>query len=314
MLAELGKYGEKDQAFLLMTALHAPKGGKDLLAALSPNRAQALRGALEELLQDSSGGGADEILRALLRLQGKGKDSLLYHADPGWFLEAFRDESPRVLTILLEKISKIHLGRILQDLPKETRKEMKKIDASRVPTAIRRWVQERAESRFPRIRMASLKEDEVLDQLQSVKLDTFQKMLGELGLSEMAMAFSNISRSATRAILNRLPVSEAKELRKRIQNKISVSLKEQREAQLHILSLDFEKIPPEEIILEIGFGVFSRAFGKADGEASTYFIYKLPPARGYLLKRYIEKNAASHTPETVQKTRERILDALTKSQ
>ncbi|MDX1386994.1 MAG: hypothetical protein R3257_05345, partial [bacterium] len=188
----------------------------------------------------------------------------------------------------------------------------KKVKVQQLPAMVIQMILRRAEARFPKVRRSELEKDEVIKKLAPLGLRDLQKLLRELGISEMALAFSQINRSATRAILNRLNNADSKELRARIKKAAGKKLPEQREAQLHILELDLEKLSPEEMVQEIGFGVFSRAFGKSDHALGEYFVHRFPPKQGYVLRRYLDENTPQNTGAKITRTRERILDALTR--
>src|SRR5690606_5507079 len=138
------------------------------------------------------------------------------------------------------------------------------------------------------------------------------KLMRELGIHELALAFSKVNRSATRAILNRLNTRDAKELRVRIKKMGQKEQPGQRDAQLHILEMDLEKLSPEEMVQEIGFCVFSRAFDKTEAACGQFFVYRLPPKQGYLLKRYLDENIPKNTPERTERIRQRLTQALSR--
>lgn len=312
MLEELQDLNEQDRAFVIMSVSLAGKKALDYLKYIPPSRADGLRRPLEKLVQKGKEE-KDKIIKAeLSSLQGGKRESLFYHADSDWIREFVAGESPAIIAQVLKRLPRSKVGGILRHLSKETRKSLKKIDPTKVSKEIQKLIQDKFESKFPYLSQGALEGDEVLKKLSEVKLKDFENLLHELGISEMAVAFSKINRSAVRAILNRLRTEDAKELRKRIKQGNPLTLAEQREAQLHILSLDLEKLDPNEIIQEIGLGVLSKAFGKGDKEMATYFVYKLPPRLGYLFKRYVDQNLRDNPEEKVLSRREQILDAYTR--
>jgi len=312
MADELQNLSERDRALALIASEYVGEGSIGLLDFLPSGRTEALRVALEKLFSLPPEKQKTQYKKGLKNLRGKDRISLFYHADSAWISEAFRGESAPVLAILMEGLPKARVGGMLKDLPKETRRDLKKVRLDRIPKKIQALIRHRGESRFPRISLGSLEKDAVLKKIYDLSLADLSKVLRELGLAEMALAFSKINRSAVRAILNRLRSSDAKELRGRMKKVDEFKLPEQRDAQLHILSLDFEKLSAQEIVSEIGFGVFSRAFGKGDSEAALFFIHKFPPHQGYILKRYFDESSGQNSPEKITQTRERILDAYTR--
>jgi hypothetical protein len=200
-------------------------------------------------------------------------------------------------------------GFILKDLPKETRRDLKDINFKKISPAIRHLLRAQVERRFPRVDLAPLNSDEALKKLKDLSGNNLLLLMKELGLSEMTRAFAQVQRSTLRVILNRLGAQDAKELQTRLKEGAQYTKAVQKEAQMHILGLDLDKMKPEQLVLEIGFGVFSRAFGPEDREAADYFIYRLPPEQGQLLRRYLEETPLGSDPEKIRNTRGRILDA-----
>jgi hypothetical protein len=305
----LSKLDEKKQALLLMVALKEGERAPNLLTFLSESRARELREPLEELLKISKGQRKEEVFQSLARLSPKNRESLINHADPAWVIESFRGESARILFLLLKELPKATVGRFLSELPKEMRKALKALQPSEVSKEIRQLIYRKFQERFPAMPLRSTSTEDPFEKLCDLNAKQLQQLLREMGLHEMSIAFSKVNRSATRAILHRLNVEDAKEVRKRIKKEMSYGLELQREAQLHILSLDFEKSKSDELALEIGFSLLGKAFSKEDHSLISLFIYKLPPRQGYILKRYIDLNASSTSPEMARKMRERVLDA-----
>lgn len=255
-----------------------------------------------------------EVQESWKNLSQTGEENLLYHADSSWVSQSFPGETAAVWAVILQDLPKSRIGGVLKDLPKETRRDLKRVKVNQLPAAVIQLILRRAEARFPRVRRSDLEQDVVIKKLAPLGHRDLEKLLRELGISEMALAFSQINRSATRAILNRLNNADSKELRARIKKVSGKKLPEQREAQLHILELDLEKLSPEEMVQEIGFGVLSRAFGKSDRTIGEYFVHRFPPKQGYVLRRYLDENAQQNTDARITRTRERILDALTRIQ
>lgn len=246
----------------------------------------------------------------LKALAGQKHQSLLHFAESQWLTENFKGEPAAVWAVLLRDLPKARVGGVLKDLSKTVRRQLKSVDLSKIPPPILKLIQRRAEGRFPTLDQEALKVEPVFSKLSQLDLRSMMKLMRELGITEMALAFSKVNRSATRAILNRLNTRDAKELRVRIKKMGQSEQPGQREAQLHILEMDLEKLSPEEMVQEIGFGVFSRAFGKAEQDLGQFFVYRLPPKQGYVLKRYLDENIPQNTPESVQRTRRRLQQAL----
>lgn len=309
-MAQLQDLNERQQAFLLLAALKEGEKAPALLDFAIESRGDAARLALEELLKSPKKSRQEDVERALAALGPEGRVSLWSQADPGWIVESLRGESPLVWALVFRELPRAKVGRVLAELPKELRKMVKAM-ANNVP-ADQVWnaLKLRLQSRFPSVPRELWERPGDMEHFHRLSTDQFLQLMRELGLGEMAMAFAKVDRTATRAILHRLGVEDAKELRGRIKQGGHYTTEAMREAQMNILSLEVEKLKSEEVPLEIGFNVFSRAFGPEHRAWVPVFVYKLPPKYGYVLKRSLDLNIPRNHPDKAQKTRERILEAL----
>ena len=308
MVAGFYHLPQKDRVFLSLVAQHQPEAAQDLLTYLPSDEAQRIRENLEEYL-------AAEPERWRRDLQGardgggEGSECLLYVSDPGWISEALTGESAAMIGTLLPKFPKSIVGAILKDLPKETRRELQEVKFRKIAPTIRDLLRLQVERRFPRVDLTPLNSDDVLKRVKELSGPNLMILINELGLSEMTRAFAQVQRSTLRVILNRLGTHDAKELQNRLKDGAQYTKAVQKDAQMHILGLDLDKMNSEQLLLEIGFGVFSGAFGPEDREAAEYFVYRLPPKIGHMLKRYLAERETAVLPEKIRNTRGRILDA-----
>ncbi len=309
-MTELQDLSERQQAFLLIAALREGEQAPVLLDYVDEGRGDAARAVLDSLLKQSKKTRQDDWARALAVLGPDGKVNLWSQADAGWIVDSLRGESPLVWAQVFRELPRAKVGRVLAELPKEMRKLVKAM-SSHVPVdQVWTILKRRLESRFPSVSRELWEHPGDFEAFHRLPTEPFLQLMRELGLSEMAVAFSKVDRTATRAILHRLGVEDAKELRRRIKQGGNYSLETMREAQMNILSLEVEKLKTEELTLEIGFSVFSRAFGPEHRGLTSIFVYKLPPKHGYVLKRYFDLNIPRNHPEKAQRLRERIIGAL----
>lgn len=308
-MTELQDLTERQQAFLLIAALKEGDRAPALLEFQDEGRLESSREVLDALLKTKKPR-QEELERSLAALGAEGKMSLWSQADAGWIVDSLRGESPLVWALVFRELPRAKVGRVLAELPKEMRKLVKAMSNYCPADQIWAVLKKRLESRFPSISRELWEHPGDFEVFHLLSTDQFLHLMRELGLSEMAVAFAKVDRTATRAILHRLGVEEAKELRGRIKQGGQYSLEMMREAQMNILSLEVEKLKTEELTLEIGFSVFSRAFGHEHRKLTPIFIYKLPPHYGYILKRYLDLNILRNHPEKAQRLRERIATAL----
>ncbi len=293
---------ERDRALVGALLRWVPKEAQEVLSFSLSTRVTNLRETLRHFSQEKDSFSFPP--------QHHGVESLLYHADPAWITDAFRNEGPGVLAVLLADLPKAKIGGFLKDLPKNTRRALKEIQVGSIDPRLRLWIRQRAEHRFPQISLDFLQETALWAQVRDLSSDQKKRLFRELGFQEMTLALSRFSRTSIRLILNRLHPQDAKELRRRIKESVGLSPLEQREAQMHLLSSDLEKMSAEDILSEIGLGVFTRALTGGPAQWGTYFVYHLPPRYGYLLRRLLGSNAPDAQDEKRQRTMKRIETAL----
>lgn len=309
-MANLQDLSERQQAFLLIAAQREGDKALALLDALDESRNREIHGVLETLLLQPKKVRDDEIQRHLGNLGPEGKVNLWLHADGGWVVEALRNESALVWALVFRELPRARIGRVLSELPKEMRKTIKAMSHHIPAEPVWRLMKSRIESRFPAVSRDIWDHLGEFELFRQLNVDQFYQLMRELGIAEMATAFSQVDRAATRAILHRLGVEEAKELRSRIKKGGNYTKDQMREAQMNILSLEGDKVKTDELTLEIGFGVFSRAFGKEHEPFAPIFIYKLSPRFGYVLKRYLDLNIPRNNSEKARRVREHVANSL----
>jgi len=285
-----------------------------LLEFLGDPGVEKFKAPLEELQQIPKDKIEEQVHQELKRLGSEGRESLFSHAEGGWFLEYFKGESPLVFYVLIKDLPKAKAGRVLKDLSKETRRALKNLKQVKIPDPVLSWIRRDCEQRFPSVSFEQIQNQGAFGKLGTLSSEQMLRLMREVGIHEMAIAFSKVNRSATRAILHRLSMEDAKELRNRIKQGGDFSIDLQRAAQLNILDLDIETMSAEDLVVEIGFSVFSKAFSRENQNLAPLFIYKLAPRQGYILKRYIDQNLATSSADKAQKVQERILDALLRLQ
>lgn len=299
---------EKNRVLITLAVLKEGERAGQLFNFLAEGRAKELQGPVEELLKIPKGQRREDLTQALAKFQPEQRESMLNYAEAGWIVESFRGESPAILFLLLRELPKTTVGRFLSELPKETRKALKDLKPQELPAGLQAWIRRRLRRIFPPMPDLPPPSADPFEKLRDLNAKQLIQLVREIGLQEMAIAFSKVDRAAIRAILHRLNLEDAKELRRRIKKGEEYSLELQREAQLNILAMEIEKSKTEELAADVGFCVLSRAFCKSDLPLAQIFIYRLPPKHGYVLKRYLDLNAAMTNPEKAQRVRSRILD------
>ncbi len=301
----------RDLACATLMLSYLGKRADEAFAYLTQSRVEKITPILSKLLDQPSSSQQEFIQSALVRLKGEKLTSLFYHAHPAWVSDRFKDESPIVLAQIITLFPKDKVGMFLKDLSKEKRKKLRRLQHSKqISPRMRNVVKKKCEQAFPLIEIENLKSDPFFQKLSEFSLKKNSSLLQELGLSELTIALSKVNRSAIRAILNRLKVADAMEIKKRLKEGGSWDPQVLKEAQLHILSLDFEKLKSDDMMQEIGFGVLSRAFAKDRIDEANYFMYRFPPQQGYMLKRYINSQGDTCDEAKIKQVQTRILSAI----
>lgn len=286
---------EEDQALVWAIKSRAPQVKEVLLAFLPPRRRRKLDQAWEELESEE------------LPYQNLVRESLFYHAHPSWITENFGQERPSILCLLLKDLPRATVGSILKDFSKEKRRQLKEEALVRPLTWVPGALKNLAEAKFPKLNFRALEEISLYKKIKGLSPTDLEKYFREVGLEEMILAFSQISRASLKALLHRLSVPDAKELRKRLKKAPAFTAEDQRQAQLHLLRLDMEKMKAEEVVKQIGLSLFARSFAKGERELGQYFVYKLPRQYGLLLRRLVNLHSAEASQERAETTRKRLM-------
>jgi hypothetical protein len=210
--------------------------------------------------------------------------------DPGWFLEVLKNERPQTLGLILRNLPGDKAKYVLDHIKVSLRKKLPKTEEClKIPPELVEVIRTRFESQFPALAAPEKTEEINLHHLYFIKNEELLAFFRDLGMDQLAKAFKGIHKSALKALLNRLPIKDAKELQNQVKILDKVSKRELREAQMLLLNLPIETIDPEVLFWEVGMIFFSRAISREDGG----FIRALninSPKWGYLLKRYVDGN------------------------
>lgn len=314
MSASLSQFSDGDRALLALGQCFVPETMEGLWRYLPDSRQEAL--AELRALSHSAKGKQETSEEREATSQPSlfpHKRNLLYEAEGSWIAEKLSEEDSVVLAVALNQLPKARMGGVLRCLSKEMRRRLKGIQIEQIPLPLQTWLLQRAESFFPRVEWSELLNEELFRHLMDLDWKAFQALLRELGLTELSLALGQMARSSLRAILHRLPLRDAKEIKMRIQNASETEVKAQREAQVRLLTVDLEQPQSAELIEEIGLAFLSRAFGKEDQGALELFVHRFPPKQGYVLKRYFSEHRGATSGEALASIRKKILLAVAQS-
>ncbi|MFH1653836.1 MAG: hypothetical protein ABIE74_07240 [Pseudomonadota bacterium] len=267
-----------------------------LVDALSPEEKNPVKEYIKELMNESDARYA--ALAEIKKLKAKRDFRDLEKVHPGWILYALRDESPRVIGIILRYLPSRQVRYIVQNLPPKTRESLPHmVESFAVPSEVLELVKKKFMERFSFLSPAV---SGTIANLTAVDGEGVMSIVKELGIMELGFALSGLSKPSMKILYNRLKLKDAKKLRQRIVGFEDDSAL-RREARFALLDMNLKEEGEEELILEMGLNFLSRAILKGDSSSVDVISQKLPPQFGYKFKRKVTENSVSVNEENVKK-------------
>ncbi len=301
---------DRQRAFLMISVLRDRSGAANLISFLSPQEQGILGRALETVLSKTKAEKQEIILDELKKLSVRARRSFLSEINPEWILNLLENESPRMLATILRYLPGEQVHTILENLPAATLQAMPaysetfSLDPDLVQILKRRFEQNfvsplyagRSNKRFT---------FDILHLLPTVRL---KMLFVELGLCELAMAFSTLNEKTVTLLFQRLTSRDATLIKMRMdEKKEGISEERLKKAQSHLMSLDVKKESSETLILEAGFFVFSKAVLPENLNAVLFMVQKFSMKTGNLLQHYVDKNLPANSEKTVARYRQEIM-------
>ena len=291
----------------LLATIEEGDRAEELLDFVSAEDRDACKAAIDQALQ------IDPVEReSTLRQQARSQLSSeqwsgLAEIHPAWILEELKNESPRIIGIILRYLPSKHVRYLLEHLSPVIRFAIPNVvEAFSVPQPILDVIRRRFESRFRPLHLSRSIESFEFDHLYYLRGDELEVFFRDLGLQELAMALSGISGKSLTVLLNRLSLRDAKRLQGRMRSLEDVSDVLKRQARYTVLEVEGERLGPEHLLLEIGLAAFSRAVSMDNHDLFGKLEIKLDPRVSYVLKRYIDERLEKNT-NTVAEERQNII-------
>lgn len=237
---------------------------------------------LERIYGPKTPVGDAERLRAELNKAVRATDdrAALQDVHPEWLLQVLAQESPRVIAILLRYIPSQQVRYVMDRLPARLKDRMPHyVDAFSVPTPIVQTIRRRFESHFLGAAHAQ-DHDVAFSRVTGLGYDDLPKFFRDLGLHEIALAFTDADDRSIQILMKRLPEADARRLEERMHHLTEVAPRLARDAKFTILEIDAEKIPAEHFLFEIGLRAFAKACGQGEGNVIRALSLKLEPRVG----------------------------------
>ncbi len=280
--------------------------GENLFSFVSENEEPQLHKIAESFLKNPSIDFKECVkhLRQVSHLQTSSLDEI----HPGWILEKLKDESPRILGLLCRFLTGDKVRYILNHLPVQERNKIPKIkEAFCIPPVLLSLIQTLIEKKVHVTMPSRSGETFSLEHLAWFKEEDLKILFKDLGLEEIRQAFYEVSPKILRPFLARFSLSEATEIRRRLDHGGRVSVENKKKSQKHILSLKLESLSSQNLISEIGCSVFASALLSEDKSWAEIVCQKVSPEEGYRLKRMIQEADSHKTLSEVQASRNEIL-------
>ncbi|MBI4211443.1 MAG: hypothetical protein HY540_02275 [Deltaproteobacteria bacterium] len=280
---------QRHHAFVSLAVL-AGKELSSLEGFLAEDEAQECREAarhFEGLEPAEATEKAKHLLRSLLAME---RFSGLAEIHPAWVLTALAEESPRTIGVILRYLPSRHVRYILEHLPETVRQNIPQLlEIFSLPTPLLSIIKRRFEQRFLRLPMSREQGEFAFEHLYLLKPEELQALFFDVGLHEMAMAFSGLSAKTVHTILNRLPLREAKQVRARLDAVQGFPEALLHEARFTVIEASSSKPGVNQFVTEIGLAAFARSLGEGHDLLLKRLMLKLPPVFGYALKRAAEE-------------------------
>ncbi len=296
------------QAFVSVASLGEEENVFELFRFLPQRFEKKLVESTQAILSLPKSERKKKIFNELKQLVHSQKVRPLGEIHPGWFLEAIKEESPKIIGLILHYLPGDKVTYILENLNEDLKKTLPKLnDSKKIPDDLLSMIRERFESQFLTYDLPKKSADVSLQDLYFIKTELLLAFFRDLGIEQLACAFKGLDKVALKAMLNRLIIKDTKELQSRIKNLDKVSKRDLNEAQILILDLPIERIDPQALFLEVGMAFFARAISQEQSDFAKSLQFKLPPKYGYLLKRYVEGSVANPKIRLSESAKKRIL-------
>lgn len=249
-----------------------------------------------------------------VRIMSASDASALQDVHPEWMLKILEQETPRVIAILLRYIPSKQSRYILERLPARIKEHMPHfVDAFSVPTLVVQSMRRRFESHFSAVSSVHAGKDSFAD-IASLSFEDLPKLICDLGLHEVALAFADADDRSVQILTKRLPEADARRLQERMHHLEDAPKALTRDAKFTILDIDVEAVPSEVFLFEIGIRAFAKACGRAEKELIDALSLKLEPRVGrWLLSQAARKSEGGELGGLRQKMILNRLETLSKA-
>jgi len=227
---------------------------------------------------------------------------------PAWILERLRDEPPRVIGIILRSLPSGHVRYLLKNMPPMLKARLPDlVESFAVSKPVLETIRRRFESHFLPMRASRSVEELRFEHLYFLKGRELTELVREIGLTELAIALSEMKGKTLHAVFNRLDLKDAKRLQRRIREMGDVSRGLFRQARYTILEVEEDHVGPERMLMRVGIAALASAMDPGHSTLVKLIMQKLEPSDGYMLKRSMDERRLRYSPALAEERRGIIL-------
>lgn len=239
------------------------------------------------------------------------KFTSLAEIHPAWILERLKEESPRIIGIILRALPSRHVSFILKNMPPMLRAQVPHVvESFAVAAPILEVVRKRFERHFLPMRVSKSTQNAGFENLYYLKEDELRELIRDVGLTELAMALSGLPGKTLVAVYNRLDIKDAKSLKRKVGEVKGNPHELFRQARATILEVDGLHIGPEKMLVKIGLAALAKAVDSEHETLVRLLQQRLSPAEGYLLKRFIDERRMRVNSRIAEIRRNLVLDSI----
>lgn len=228
---------------------------------------------------------------------------------PSWLLEILKQESPRVIGVVLRHLPSRHVRYLLEHFPKRVTMELPKlVEAFYVPAELLDVIRRSIERHFIPMRISRVAGPFPFSHLTYLKTEELATLAYELGLSELALALAGASKAIAKIVLNRFPLHAAKAILHRMKMAMGEPAWFLKEARYSVLELSASTPGPVPFLNELGRMALAKAVGRDQTIWVQGLCQKMDLAEAHLFKRCWEEVRGRATPAQLERRQAWVLD------
>lgn len=275
---------------------------------VSPTHERALCDYGRRLERKAKRRGTHSLVSDLKGMMTRESFSHLRDVHPGWFFEGLRHESPRIIGLACRYLPGDKVRYLIEHLPAGLKTQLPTLGESfAIPDPLIDQVRRILEERFSSGLRPGPDEPFSLAHIPWISARDLHTLIIELGYREIHAGFAKVDAKTLKAFLTRFSVAQAGEIKERVLHQPVPPEAVRREAQRHLATVHLDVEEAAKLPYEIGLSVLAQAAVTEEDRWAQALIFKLEPAHGYVLKRYVAEARGEVRPERVGPRKERLL-------